>query len=152
MTQPSNNFSQVHQANNPSSQRRIPWWIVIVVILGALLTLAGAILSKVAPTLLTNGSPMTEAARVYADYTFARNLPLALMLLLLLAIRARHMLAGFMVLVACIQLIDILDDITRGAFLLIPGLLIFALVFLFGAWQLFGQAIWHRETWREPQR
>jgi hypothetical protein len=62
------------QVNNPKTAQssvRIPLWISIVVILGALLTLTGAVLSKVDPTLLTNGSPMTDAARVYADYMFA---------------------------------------------------------------------------------
>ena len=52
---------------------RFPLWVSIVVILGALLILAGAVISKIDPTLLTNGSPMTEAARIYADYLFARN-------------------------------------------------------------------------------
>jgi hypothetical protein len=127
----------------------IPLWIAIVVILGAFLTLTGAIISKVDPTLLTNGSPMTEAARVYADYMFARNLPLAVMLLFLLAVKARRMLAGFMVLTAFIQLVDVINDLVHGSFLLIPGLLIFAAVFLIGAWQLFGQAIWHIDAWRE---
>jgi hypothetical protein len=127
----------------------IPLWISIVVILGALLTATGAIISKVDPTLLTNGSPMTDAARVYADYLFARNLPLAIMLLFLLAIRARRMLAGFMVLTAFIQLVDVINDLARGAVVLVPGLLVFAIVFLIGAWQLFGQAFWHVETWHE---
>ena len=127
----------------------IPLWVSIVVILGALLTATGAIISKVDPTLLTNGSPMTDAARVYADYLFARNLPLAVMLLFLLAVKARHMLAGFMVLTALIQLVDVINDLARGAFLLVPGLLIFAAVFLIGAWQLFGQAFWHVDAWRE---
>ena len=127
----------------------IPLWISIVVILGALLTATGAIISKVDPTLLTNGSPMTDAARVYADYMFARNLPLAIMLLFLLAVKARHMLAGFMVLTAFIQLVDVINDLVRGKFLLVPGLLIFAVVFLIGAWQLFGQPIWHINAWRE---
>src|SRR5436309_15822813 len=107
----------------------IPLWIAIVVILGSLLTAAGAIISKVDPTILTNGSPMTAAARVYADYMFARNLPLAVMLLLLLAARARRMLAGFMVLIALIQIVDVINDLTRGEFLLVPGLLVFAIVF-----------------------
>ena len=129
----------------------IPLWISIIVILGALLTVAGAIISKVDPTLLTNGSPMTDAARVYADYTFARNLPLAIMLLFLLAVKARHMLAGFMVLTAFIQLVDVINDLARGEFLLVPGLLVFAIVFLIGAWQLFGQAIWHIDAWREKR-
>ena len=92
---------------------------------------------------------MTDAARVYADYLFARNLPLAIMLLFLLAVKARRMLAGFMVLTALIQLVDVINDLARGAFLLVPGLIIFATVFLIGAWQLFGQAIWHVDAWRE---
>lgn len=128
---------------------RIPIWVTVVVILGALLTLVGAIVSKVDPTLLTNNSPMTEAARVYADYTFARDLAVAVMLLFLLFIRARRMLAGFMVLVALIQVIDILDDLAGGLFVLIPGLLVFAVVFLLGAWALFGRPIWQVENWRD---
>jgi hypothetical protein len=127
----------------------IPVWISFVVILGALLFATGAIISKVDPTLLTNGSPMTDAAWVYADYFFARNLSLVVMLLFLLGVRARRMLAGFMVLTAFIQLVDVINDLVRGAFLLIPGLIIFAIVFLIGAWQLFGQAIWYVDTWRE---
>ena len=127
----------------------IPLWISMVVILGALLTATGAIISKVDPTLLTNGSPVTDAARVYADYLFARNLSLAVMLLFLLAVSARRMLAGFMVLTAFIQLVDVINDLARGAFLLVPGLIIFSAVFLIGAWQLFGQAFWHVDAWRE---
>ena len=57
--------------------------------------------------------------------------------------------AGFMVLVALIQLIDIADDLARGELLLIPGLLVFAMVFLLGAWRLFGQALWHVDAWRD---
>lgn len=147
LTQP-NDSLQAKDLRTPPSVRRIPWWVNIAVILGTLLILTGAVISKVAPTLLTDGSPMTDAVRVYADYVFARNLPLAVMLLLLLAIRARQMLAGFMVLIALIQIVDVLNDLARGDFLLVPGLLVFAIVFLLGAWQLFGQAIWHRDAWR----
>ncbi|QBD75545.1 hypothetical protein EPA93_05810 [Ktedonosporobacter rubrisoli] len=135
----------------PQSVVRFPLWVSIVVILGALLTITGAVISKVDPTLLTNGSPMTEAVRVYADYLFARNLALAVMLLFLLAARARRMLAGFMVLIALIQFLDVGDDLARGAFLLVPGLLVFAIVFLIGAGRLFGQAAWHVDAWRAPE-
>lgn len=92
---------------------------------------------------------MTDAARVYADYTFARNLSLAVMLLLLLAMKARRVLAGFMVLIALIQIVDIVDDLFRGAYLLVPGLLVFAIVFLLGTRRLFGQAIWQVSAWRD---
>lgn len=143
--------SQADDLRTPQAVARLPLWVSIVVILGALLTITGAVISKVDPTLLTNGSPMTEAARVYADYMFARNLTLAVMLLFLLAVRARRMLAGFMVLIALIQIVDVVDDLARGAFLLVPGLLVFAIVFLLGAWQLFGQAVWHVDTWRDPE-
>ncbi len=141
--------SQAGDLKTPQSVVRFPLWVSIVVILGALLTLTGAVISKVDPTLLTNGSPMTDAARIYADYTFARNLSLAVLLLLLLAVRARRMLAGFMVLIALIQMVDVVDDLVRGAFLLVPGLLVFAIVFLLGAGRLFGQAVWHVDAWRE---
>ena len=140
------------QADDPKISQsvvHIPLWVTIVVILGALLTATGAIISKVDPTLLTNGSPMTDAARVYADYLFARNLPLAGMLLFLLAVKARRMLAVFMVLTAFIQLVDVINDLARGAVVLVPGLLVFAIIFLVGAWQLFGQAFWHVDAWRE---
>lgn len=147
----SNDSVQANDLRIPQSVVHIPLWVSIVVIIGALLTAAGAIISKVDPTLLTNGSPMTDAARVYADYMFARNLPLAVMLLFLLAVRARRMLAGFMVLTALIQLVDVIDDLARGAFVLVPGLLVFAIVFLIGAWQLFGQAFWHVDAWRDTK-
>ena len=142
--------SQASDLETPHPVGRFPLWVSVVVILGALLSLTGAVISKVDPTLLTNGGPMTETARVYADYLFARNLALALMLFFLLAIGARRMLAGLMVLVALIQVVDMGDDLARGAWLLAPGLLVFAIVFLLGAGRLFGQAVWHIDAWREP--
>jgi len=147
-TTQSDDSVQVDVLKMPQSVVRIPWWISTVVILGAVLTATGAVISKVDPTLLTNGGPITDAARVYADYLFARNLPLAVMLLLLLATRARRMLAGFMVLTALIQMVDVINDLIRGDFSLVPGLLLFAIVFLVAAWRLFGQAIWHVDAWR----
>jgi hypothetical protein len=150
MTNPSVQ-SQTDDLKTSRSGVRFPLWVSIVVLLGALLTITGAVIGKVDPTLLTNGGPITDAVRVYADYMFARNLALAVMLLFLLATKARRMLAGFMILIALIQLIDVGDDLARGAFLLVPGLLVFAIVFVAGAWRLFGQAIWHIDTWRESE-
>jgi len=140
---------QANDYGTPQSVVRIPLWVSIAVILGAILTATGAVISKVDPTILTNGGPMSGAARVYADYLFARNLPMAVLLLLLLVSRARRMLAGFMVLTALIQVVDVIDDLARGAFLLVPGLLIFAIVFLAGASRLFGEAVWHVHAWLE---
>src|SRR5260370_8535902 len=127
MTQPSSQptaSSQAENFNAPRADGRIPLWVSIVVVLGALLTLSGAVISKLAPTLLTNGGAVTEAVRVYADYTFARDLALALMLVLLLALRARRMLAGIMVLLVVAQLVDVFDDLTPRAYLLAPAFLL----------------------------
>lgn len=57
---------------------------------------------------------MTDALRVYADYVFARNLAVAILLVVLLVMNARRMLAGFMVLTALIQILDIFNDLVRG--------------------------------------
>ena len=140
--------SQTNDYTNHQLASHIPLWVSIVVILGTLLTITGAVISKVDPTLLTNGN-LTETTLVYADYTFARNLALAVMMLFLLGVRARRMLAGFMVLIALIQIVDVINDLTRGDFQIVPGLLVFAIVFLIGSWRLLGQAIWHVETWRD---
>ena len=138
-----------HNAIKSGSPIRIPLWVSIVVMLGALLYITGAVISKVDPTLLTNGSPMTDAARVYADYLFSRNLSLAVMLFVLLAAKARKILAAFMILVALIQCLDVINDLARGAFVLVPGLLLFAIVFLLGASRLLGQPFWHISAWQE---
>ncbi len=80
---------QANDLRTPQSVVRIPLWVSIVVIFGAVLTATGAVISKVDPTLLTNGGPMTGAAWVYADYLFARNLPLAVLFLYASATKAR---------------------------------------------------------------
>src|SRR5260370_12498337 len=100
---------QANDLGTPRSVVRIPLWVSIVVILGAVLTATGAVISKVDPTILTNGGSMTGAARVYADYMVARDLPLAVLFVLLLASRCPWMLAGFMVLTGRIQFCYILD-------------------------------------------
>jgi hypothetical protein len=130
------------------SGEHVPWWVAIVVLLGVVLLLTGAMISKVDPTLLTSKSPLTDALQVYADYLFARNLAVAIFLVVLLVGKAQRMLAGFMVLTALIQTLDILNDLARGDWVLVPGLVVFALVFLLGARRLFGQAVWRVEAWR----
>ena len=148
---PNDSSIQTNDLRTPQTVVRIPLWIFIGVIIGAMLLTTGAVMSKLDPSLLTNGDPITAATRVYADYTFARDLPLAVGLLLLLAIQARQMLAGLMVLVGLMQLMDTLNDLARADFMIVPIVLLFAIVFLLGAWQLFGQAVWHIDTWREPK-
>ena len=147
-TRPGNGSEPVDVLRTPPAGGRIPWWVSIVVLLGVVLLVTGAVISKVDPTLLTSKSPMTDALRVYADYLFARNLAVAILLVFLLVVKAQRMLAGFMVLTALIQTLDIINDLARGDWMLVPGLVVFALVLLLGATRLVGQAIWRVETWR----
>ncbi len=149
-SRPSGDVEQLREGGLLQSAGRIPWWVAVVAVLGALLTIGGAVIGKVAPTLLTNGTALSNGARVYADYFFARNVPLALLLLALLVLGARRMLAGFMVLTALIQVVDVVNDLLRGDLILVPGLLVFAIVFLVGASRLFGQAVWSIDAWRDP--
>src|SRR5215469_4441542 len=65
---------------------------------------------------------------------------------------ASWMLAGFMVLTVLIQVVDIVDDLFRGALLLLPVVFVFAIVFLLAAGRLFGRAIWHVDAWRDGER
>lgn len=129
----------------------IPWWLFVVVILGAALMLVGVLTSQLAPGMeLAKGEHLTHAARVYADYLFARNLPLAIILVGLLLIRACRMLAGFMVLTACIQVLDGIMDASHGRVTLVPIMIAYSALFLICAWRLLGEAPWHLGVWRDP--
>ena len=71
------------------------------------------------------------------------------MLVTLLALRARRMLAGLMVLIALVQVIDAVVDTTTGRASLLPIALVFAAAFLLAASRLFGQAFWTLSNWRD---
>jgi hypothetical protein len=115
----------------------LPRWSTLVVILAAALTGAGGAIAAIHPTLLTPPhTPMNAAARVYAGYTLSRDLAIAVALLVLLACRARRGLAGMLLFVALIQIIDIAVDAVSGRLALLPGLGALVLLLLSAAWQL----------------
>ena len=59
-----------------------PLWVQIVVIVGAVLLSAGAFISLLHPILLVSPhDEINSAVRVYAAYTFSRDLGLAFMLI-----------------------------------------------------------------------
>jgi hypothetical protein len=127
----------------------IPWWITATVLLGALLTATGAILALVHPAMLV--SPHDEingAVHVYAGYLAARNGALAFMLVALLAIRARRALGNLMVLIALIQILDACIDCFEGRWMIVPGVLVFGLVFLVAAARLSGYPFWRSQAWQ----
>jgi hypothetical protein len=135
---------------SPATSPALPRWAVTIVLLGVALTTAGGLIALVHPTLLLSpGEQMTQAAGVYADYLVARNLALAALLAALLAMRARRMLAGLLVLAALTQLLDAVLDGATGRWALLPGLLVLTTLFLISAARLSGQAFWKATAWRD---
>jgi hypothetical protein len=145
LTQPATTTAD--SATKPSP---LPWWLIFIVIIGATLMAAGGIIALVNPAMLVSpGAEINGAARVYAGYLVSRNLVLALMLLFMLAIRARNALGHLMLLTAFIQFLDAGLDIFEGRLALVPGVLVYAIAFFIGAAKLSGHAFWSAAAWRE---
>jgi hypothetical protein len=131
------------QANQP-----IAWWVRVVVILGAVLTAMGAVIALVHPAMLVSPhDEINDAVRIYAGYLVARNFAIAIMLVTLLVLGARRALGNLMVLVGFIQLLDVCMDVAEGRWSIVPGILVFGIVFLVGAARLSGFPFWRIEGW-----
>jgi hypothetical protein len=145
------NGGRVSTATRSASiNRPIAWWLRLIVILGALLAAMGAVIALVDPAMLV--SPHDEingAVRIYAGYLAARNLALACMLVALLLVGARRALGNLMVLVGFVQLLDACMDAAQGRWVIMPGVIVFGVVFLFGAALVSGgYPFWRIEAWR----
>ena len=126
----------------------IAWWIRVAVILGAALTAMGAVIALLQPAMLV--SPHDEingAVHIYAGYLVSRNLAIAILLVALLVLGARRALGNLMVLVGMIQLLDVCMDVAEGRWAIVPGILVFGIVFLVGAARLSGFPFWRVEAW-----
>ena len=114
---------------------------------------AGALIALVNPAMLVSaGAEINVAAHVYAGYLVSRNLALAAMLLVMLGLRARGPLGTLMLLTACIQLLDAGMDCFEGRWALVPGVLVFAIVFFISAARLSGRPFWNLAAWRDEPR
>lgn len=131
----------VPRAPNPSPWS---WWLVAIVVLGAVLTAAGGLLA-----LHPAGEHLNTAGQNYADYFLTRNLALAVLLLLMLALRARRVLAGLMILTALIQTLDAITATTTGRLGLVPIDLAFSAAFLISAAHLSTGPLWRSTTWHD---
>ena len=122
-----------------------PWWVSVIVILGALLMAVGAVIGLTNQAMLVPpGSEITPAVRTYAGYLVSRNGALAIALLAVLGSGSRRILSALMILTATIQVFDAILDATEGRWTLVPGVLVFAIAFIFGTFRISG-----REFWRE---
>jgi hypothetical protein len=130
-------------------RNNLPWWVTAIVTLGAALMAAGGGIALIRPAMLV--SPTAEingATHVYAGYLVSRNLALAAMLLAMLGMRARRVLGSLMVLTALIQFLDAAMDLMEGRWTIVPGVVVFGTLFLFGAARLSGRAFWKAAAWR----
>jgi hypothetical protein len=128
----------------------LPVWIVLVVTLGALLMAVGAVLALVHPSMLVSPHDEINAAvRVYAGYLVSRNMAIALVLVLLLLLRAKRALSHLMILVALIQIFDGVLDCVEGRWMIAPGVLLFGVIFLVAATRLSGYPFWRSSAWRQ---
>ena len=125
----------------------IPLWTRLVALLGALLSFAGGIISLVNPVMLTGPhDAINNAVRIYAGYTAARDLAVAILLFLLVLLSARRALGQLMFLVALIQFIDTVIDCVEARWTVAPGVLILGVLFLFAAMRLTGP-FWKPSAW-----
>lgn len=138
MKEPSDSSRPITAEPSPvATTRTWPWWLTAIVILGALLIATGAVLA-----IFASGEHLNTAGQNYADYFITRNVALAVMLLVMLTLRARRVLAALMILTALIQFLDAVTAIATGRLGLVPIDLAFAAVFAFGAARLSGPRPW----------
>jgi hypothetical protein len=132
----------------PTVNLPFPWWVQTVVILGALLMLIGAAIALLKPAMLLSPNDQISAAvHVYAGYLVSRNAALAIFLLAALFLRTRGMLNTLLLLTALIQILDAVLDALEGRWPIVPGILIFAAIYLVAAAKLSGHPFWKIRAW-----
>jgi hypothetical protein len=126
----------------------VPVWVNVVVVLGAVLMGMGAVIAMVQPAMLVAPhAEINNAVRTYAGYLTARNLTLAVMLLVLLAMGARRALGNLVAVVGFIQLVDFCIDCAEARWTVAPGVLMLGVLLLVAASRLSGSAFWRRAAW-----
>jgi hypothetical protein len=72
-------------------EKRITWPVVVVVVTGAVVVLAGGLIAWLRPgQLLPGGVPVGAGVHLYAERMAARSIPIGVGLLVLLWLRERH--------------------------------------------------------------
>jgi hypothetical protein len=131
----------------PPATTAFPWWLQTIVLFGALLMGAGALIALVNPAMLVSSHDEINAAvHVYAGYLFARNAALAILLVASMIFRAKGTLNTLILLTAFVQLLDAAVDCMEGRWVIVPGVLIFGLLFLLASARLSGQPFWRQKA------
>ena len=116
----------------------------IVVVLGALLMGAAGLTSILAPQAFliavgVSGEPINAGTEVFARYTGARDVALAVMLLILVAVRSRRVLAGLVIVTALANALDCVLDLVAQRWPAALGPFLVAVLYLAAAAWLFRQ-------------
>jgi hypothetical protein len=143
--------NQVSLANSDPARpatNAFPWWLQAVVLLGALLMAAGALIALLNPALLVSpNDEINGAVHIYAGYLFSRNATLAILLVASMIFRSKGTLNTLILLTAFIQLLDAAVDCMEGRWVIAPGVLIFGLLFFLASGRLSGHPFWRKEAW-----
>jgi hypothetical protein len=146
---------QVSLANShpaPPATTAFPWWLQTVVFLGALLMVAGGLIALLNPAMLVSPHDEINAAvHIYAGYLFSRNAALAILLIASMIFRAKGTLNTLILLTAFVQCLDGVVDCMEGRWGIVPGVLMFALLFLLASARLSGHPFWRKEAWGQEQ-
>ena len=138
-----NIVSDTTTQTNSTVSRNAGWWLAHSAIVLAIVTSAiFGVLSLVAPAAFLSivgvqTAQVDASAQVFAAYTGARELAIALTLLVLLVLRAPRGLAAVMLLAALANGFDAGHALLSQAWFQLPGALLFAIVYLAAARWLF---------------
>jgi hypothetical protein len=109
---------------------------------------AGGVIALVNPAMLVSPQDQINGAvHIYAGYLASRNLCIAGLLLILLAMRKARALGNLLVLTAFIQLADAILDAVEGRWPIVPGVFVLGVLFFLAAARLSGYAFWKTEAW-----
>jgi hypothetical protein len=106
---------------------------------------AGALIALLNPAMLVSPHDEINAAvHVYAGYLFSRNAAPAILLVASMIRRAKGTLNTLILLTAFVQLLDAAVDCMEGRWVIVPGVLIFGLLFLLASARLAGHRFWRK--------
>jgi hypothetical protein len=129
-----------------------PWWLQTIVLVGALLMAAGALIALLYPGMLVSPhDDINAAVHIYAGYLFSRNAALAILLVASMLFRSKGTLNTVILLTAFIQLLDAAVDCIEGRWVIVPGVMVFSLLFLLASARLSGHPFWRKQAWSSAQ-
>lgn len=127
------------EGSRPKTGSGALWWTsATIVVAGALVLGTVGLLSLLAPGAMLalvghSGEQPSQGTRVFADYTGTRDLAIAIVLLVLLAMRSSRALPAVLLLAALANGLDAVTAVASQRWPQLPGAVVFAIAFLVAA-------------------